>query len=277
VNQLSRISALVPNLPPTLYVQATAECIEGLSTDINSVRIDDADASKFLQPKIAVNISVVHGQIYLPIRTGLFFAYGDIVGPDSRFELIGKLADIQKSLSHIKYLADANYYGEDTLQLTAVDMHLQSRSGSTEDVLHLPADDLALLPDHQVVTATTIITVLPENDAPTISATARFLTCDQQQVEADGTPAISSASFSAVLADADLVTAEQALQTQFTLSLTTRFGKLRLAGRGCDPNAYTCTVTDTLANLNKLTARVTYAPDAGYNKFAGSERIGKAF
>jgi hypothetical protein len=257
------------NTPPTLYVQSTAECPEGLSIDIKSVRIDDADAHQYTQPKLAVNLTVSHGQIYLPFRTGLYFVYGNIAGPDSRFEIIGKLADVKKSLSLIKYLADADFNGKATLEITAFDMHLQSRSGDSS------VNDLALLPDHPAVMATTVITVLPDNDAPTISASARYLTCDQQQVEADGTPAISTASFRAVLADGDLITPELQQNTKFQLSLTTRFGTLRLPGKGCDFDGYTCTVIDTLPNLNKLTSKITYVPNAGYNKFQGSERIGE--
>jgi hypothetical protein len=209
------------NTPPTLYVQSTAECPEGLSIDIKSVRVDDADAHQYTQPKLAVNLTVSHGQIYLPFRTGLYFVYGNIAGPDSRFEIIGKLADVKKSLSLIKYLADADFNGEATLEITAFDMHLQSRSGDSS------ANDLALLPDHPAVMTTAVITVLPDNDAPTISASARYLTCDQQQVEADGTPAISTASFRAVLADGDLITPELQQNTKFQLSLTTRFGTLQ--------------------------------------------------
>lgn len=268
---IRRISAAAAeaNVAPTVYVQNTAECVEGSMADITSVRIDDEDYDQHHLSKIAVNITVTHGQLYLPFRTGLYFVYGNIVGPDSRFEVIGKLSDVRKSFSHIKYLAGPDFYGEDLLQLTVFDMHMQSRSGDPG------GHDLALLPDHPPLTASTVISVLPDNDAPTITASARFLTCDQQQVEADGSPAISSSSFSAVLSDSDLITPELYQNSQFQLSLTTRFGTLRLPGSRCDATAYTCTVVDTLPNLNKLTAKITYTPDAGYNKFKGSERIGK--
>lgn len=259
------------NVAPTVWVQSTAECVEGLSTDITSVRIDDEDYDQHHLSKIAVNITVTHGQLYLPFRTGLYFVYGNIAGPDSRFEVIGKLSDVRRSFSHIKYLAGPDFYGEETLQLTVFDMHMQSRPGDPD------GHDLALLPDHPAAAASTVIRVLPDNDAPVITATARYLTCDQQQVEADGSPAVSSSSFSAVLSDSDLITPELYQNSKFQLSLTTRFGTLRLPGGRCDPTAYTCTVVDTLPNLNKLTTKITYTPDAGYNKYKGSERIGKIF
>ena len=268
------VSSTFANSPPTLYVQRIAECVEGSSIDISTIRIDDVDVNQFTQTRIAVNISVIHGHIYLPLRSGLFFNYGNIVGPDSRFEIIGKLSDIQKSLSHVRYLADPNYYGEDKLELSVVDMHLQNKFNG-DDAQNSQSGDLALLPDHSPVTAFTTITVLPENDAPVVSVSMRFLTCDQQQVQDDGTPALSTASFSATLSDADILTGTQMESTKFQLSLTTRFGSLRLSAPGCDAASRTCTLVDTLDNLNKVTTKVTYTPDAGYNKFLGNERIGK--
>lgn len=255
------------NLPPTLYVQSRVSCTEGGSVDINTARIDDTDASQFLQPKIAINISVLHGQLYLPVRSGLFFVHGNMVGTDNRFELLGRLPDIQKAISVIKYLADADYNGDDILTISATDMHLQTRPGTAEH------SKLELLADHAPVSVSTTITVEPVDDTPVITASARFLTCDQQQVNADGTPAISTASFSAIFSDADVGTPEQMLETKFQLNLSTRYGTLRSAARGCDQSTYSCTVTGTLDELNVLAQKVTYTPDAQYNKYLGSERI----
>lgn len=255
------------NLPPTLYVQSRVFCMEGGNVDINTARIGDHDASQFLQPKIAVNVSVLHGQLYLPVRSGLFFVHGNMVGTDSRFEIIGRLPDIQKAISVIKYLADVDFNGDDILTISATDMHLQTRPGA-----ELGAK-LELLADHAPVSVSTTITVEPVNDAPVIVASARFLTCDQQRVNDDGTPSLSTASFSATFSDADVRTPEQMLSTKFQLNLSTRYGTLRSAARGCDQSTYSCTVTGTLEELNQLAQKVTYTPDAQYNKYLGSERI----
>jgi hypothetical protein len=261
--------ATTTNLPPSLYVQSSVTCLEGGSVDINTARIEDSDNSQFLQSKIAVNISIEHGQLYLPIRTGLFFNYGNMVGTDSRFEIIGRLSDIQKALSVIKYLADADFNGEDTLQITAFDMHLQTRPGSDSPKLELRAD-------HAPVTVSTVIVVEPVNDVPVIAASARFLTCDQQQTNSDGTPAVSTASFSAKLSDADVRTPAQMVSSKFQLNLSSRFGTLRSAAiTACNAPSYSCTLVGTLDELNAVLEKVTYAPDAGYNKYQGSERIGE--
>jgi len=265
------INAAEANQAPTLYIQSTVSCLEGGSVDINTARIEDSDGSLFHQTKIAVNVSVQHGQLYLPLRSGLFFTYGNMVGTDSRYEIIGRLSDIQKAVSVIKYLADPDFNGDDTLILSVVDMHLQTRPGAD------PSGKLELLADHAPTTASTVISVLPVNDIPVIATSARFLTCDQQQVEDDGTPAISTASFSAKLSDADVRTPAQMLASKFQLSLSSRYGTLRTFNKGCQVPSYSCVVTGTLDELNTLAEKITYTPDANYNKFLGSERIGKNF
>lgn len=257
------------NVPPSLYIQDKVECLEGATININTARLEDVDASQFQQSKMAVNISVQHGQIFLPLRTGLFFVYGNIIGPDSRYELIGRLSDVQRSLSQIKYLANPDYYGVDVLQLTAVDMHMQPKPNSAPG-----ESELALHPDHAPVSASTEITVLAVNDAPVITTSTRFLTCDQQQVEPDGTPAISTASFSATLSDVDMLTEAQEQDTVFQLSIKATYGKLTLQSAQCERLTYNCLLTGNLAVLNAAMSSVKYTPDAAYNKFNGPERIG---
>lgn len=138
--------------------------------------------------------------------------------------------------------------------------HLQLRPGAD------PNGKFERLADHAPTTASTIISVQPVNNISVIATSVRFLTYDQQQVEEDGTPAISSASFSAKLSDADVRTFEQMLASKFQLSLTSRYG--------CQVPSYSCVVIGTLDELNTLAEKVTYIPDAKYNKFLGSERIG---
>ena len=282
-------ASVAANLAPTLYVQSNIDCLEGGSVDINTVRVDDADANQFLQPKMAVNVTVQHGQIYLPIRSGLFIVRGNMVGPDARYELIGRLGDIQKCLSHIKYLADKDYVGVDLLTIAAFDMHLQTNPLAPEGDMHAP---LTLLADHVPVVATTAINLLPINDAPVIATSQRFLTCDEQLAASggDGTGAsgaidgsgntvppsqMHSVELIVALTDPDTQTDEQLLQDIFQLSVSSRYGKLHLASSQCEEQTYSCTIMDTLPALNAAVQRLTYAPDVGYNKFNGNERIGE--
>ena len=268
------MATTVANVPPTLYIQSSVDCLEGGSVEINTLRADDADASQFLQSKIAVNITVQYGQIYLPIRAGLFFLHGKMSGSDSRYEIIGKLSDIQKSLSQVKYVADADFVGEDLLTVTAFDMHLQPKSEGSPT--------LALLADHAPVSAVAEITVRPVNDAPVLRTSTPFLTCPEQPSVVNnplllsgssGTSIVSSVSMSATVVDVDVRTAEQAKNDLFSLSVSVIFGKLTMNIAGCDGSTNACAITDTLSAVNSALSNIKYTPDVAYNKFGGSERI----
>jgi hypothetical protein len=249
------------NIAPTVYVKPTAECLEGHTVDINTIRIDDVDAGLYLQPKMAVNISVSHGMLYFPLRNGLFFLQGSIVGPGNKFSVIGRLADVQRSFSNVKYVADVDYVGDADLEISVFDMHLQpleddgnnennnNNNNNFNNDLGVDESKLKLQADHAPVTAHAVITVLPVNDAPVIAASQRYLTCDERSpspssssaeeqeialataaADVGEAPLQLSAALAVTLRDADIQTDEQEQSALFRLSVSARYGSLTLEG-----------------------------------------------
>ncbi|KAJ1429667.1 hypothetical protein B484DRAFT_57752 [Ochromonadaceae sp. CCMP2298] len=222
------LSLLTLGASLTVYVQPSLTCQEGGTADLLSIRVGDTQSPT---TKLQVNISVTHGQLYLPHRAGLYLQQGK-VGADARFEIIGVLSDVQRALSSIKYLADADYVGADAIQLS-----VSGVSGVSGGVT--------------AVQASCEVDIEAVNDPPVLTLSAQFLLCDQG----------SSASLTGTVTDteAGTDTEDSEADEHYTMRVTALHGAVAVGG--CTAGGGGGCLLQGLGSINSaLQAGVVYSP-----------------
>ena len=130
----------------------------------NAITISDVDAGG---GQLELSISAVHGTLDLGGTTGLTFSTGD-GSDDATVTFRGTLAAINTALDGITYQPDADYNGPAPLSFTLNDLGNTGSGGA------------------QAGSATQDITVLPINDAPTVTTTGGSLSVNEN----DGAQAV---------------------------------------------------------------------------------------
>jgi len=199
----------------------------------NSPVIADIDAGN---APVRVTIGVGHGTLTLSRTAGLTFTVGNGTG-NATMTFTGSAAAVNAALAGLKYKADADWNGTDTLTLGVDDQGNTGAGGA------------------KVANATMAITVNPVNDAPTIATPGT-------QSAAPGTPLHFSASNGNAIriGDVDAGTVRVTLSTAAlgngTMSIGNLAGATLVAGTGTGDT--TIVLQGSLAQVNAALDTLTF-------------------
>ncbi|NLX56285.1 MAG: hypothetical protein GXY58_14345, partial [Planctomycetaceae bacterium] len=227
------------NDAPVLTLPGTQSATEDTAKQISGIRIADADAGS---GQLLVTMTVAHGRLTLPQRTGLAFTVGDGVS-DQALTFTGTLADLNAALASVQYLGHTNYSGADTLRITVDDQGNSGTGGPLSD------------------TGTVPITVAPVNDPPVLTVPGA------QTVNEDSSLSIRRVN----VADPDATTnpVRMTISAEHgTLSLARTFGLNFLVGDGT--NDTTMTFTSSQVYINAALVQIIYRPAPNYS---GSDAV----
>lgn len=134
------------------------------SETLNAITVGDLETDS--QTQIEVRLSVTHGKLTLLTRDGLTFTLGDGTD-DPAIRMRGTIAALNAALDGLTYQPNANFNGNDALNITTIDQGGTANGGSNTD-----SDSIA-------------ITVNAVNDAPRLQVSASLVTNENQPLVFD--------------------------------------------------------------------------------------------